>query len=125
MKVTVKAKVLQAFIRQALEESWAGEEANPTVINEPPLEYEPAVIEPSTVTQVADSYLPVDDDEWRPGNLIQLGMAMKQLAERVPDSQIGYLWPRLRRLVEKANENIDDEALAPSLDQTETTIPME
>ncbi len=119
-KVKVKAGVLQEFIRQIMSESWAGDEAMPTVINEPPLEAEPAIIEPRTETQVADSDLPVDDDEWTPGNLVQLGMAMKQLAERVPDSQIAYLWPRLRRLVEKANENVDNQAYAPSLEQMET-----
>lgn len=107
MKVRVKKSVLQKFIAKMMEENWTGQEAMPTVINEPPMEAEPVVIEPSTDTQVADTSLPVDDDDWAPGNLQQLGMALKQLAESVPEGQIGYFWPRAKLLVDKARKNVE------------------
>ncbi len=114
MKIRIKAGVLKQFIRKAIDESWTGEEAMPSVINEPPLEYEPAIIDPKPETQVADTELPVMDDDWQPGNLQMLGMAMKQVAEQVPDGQIQYVWPRLKLLIQKAQENV--EGLAHSTD---------
>lgn len=119
LQVKVKASVLKDFIKTAMDESWVGAEAMPPKPTNAPIEFEPAIIQPKTETQVADSDLPVDDREWAPGNLVQLGMAMKQMAERVPDSQIGYIWPRLCLLVQKSIENVRDPALPPIPANTE------
>lgn len=120
MRVKIKAGVLKAFIRQAIDEGWTGEEAMPTSVEPPPEVMEPVPINPATETQVADSDLPVDDDEWQPGNPAQMGLAMKQIAEQIPDGQIGYVWPRLKLLIQKAQENVEGQALAPEVAPMET-----
>lgn len=119
LKVKIKGSILQNFVKGALTESWVGSEAMPSKPNNAPIEFEPSIIQPKTETQVADSDLPVDDKEWNPGNLVQLGMAMKQMAERVPDSQIPYIWPRLCLLVQKAIENVQDPSIPQSPANTE------
>jgi len=117
-KVKISKKELRSFLTQIPEskraeagkliESWIGGDAMPATSMKPPLELdEPAIVSPAAETQVADTDLPLGDDEWAPGNDKELAMAMKQLAQYVPEGQIGWFWPRVKRLVDKTNDNVD------------------
>lgn len=117
-KVKISKKELRSFLAQVPEskreevgklfESWIGGDAMPAKSMKPPLELdEPVVVSPASETQVSDTDLPLGDNEWAPGNRKELAMAMKQLAQYVPEGQIGWFWPRLKRLVDKTNDNVD------------------
>lgn len=101
-------------------ESWIGADAMPSKTGKAPLEVEhpsdePAIVSPEADRQFADTDLPIGDDKWVPGNLKELGMAMKQLTEYIPEGQIGYFWPRVKSLIDKANENIDQTRISQTL----------
>ncbi len=101
-------------------ESWIGADAMPSKTGKAPLEVEypnddPAVVSPAADRQFSDTDLPVGDDKWTPGNLKELGMAMKQIAEYIPEGQIDFFWPRMKTLIDKANENIDQTRISQTL----------
>ena len=85
------------------------------VVNELPLEMEPSIISPKSQTQVSDTDLPIEDEKWSPGNLDELGRAMKQMAQRVPDTKVEWFYARLRNLINKAIDETDEERMAPRL----------
>lgn len=109
-------KYISKYLDSKINESWVGQDAMPMKPEDADLELDDiSIIQPSTSRQVADTNLPVNDDDWCPQNLKELGMAMKQLAEHVPESQIKFLWGSLLKLVDKSIENTDTSLTAPKL----------
>lgn len=51
-------------------------------------------IEPSAEMdiQLHDKEFPIDDDSWSPNNNKELGSALKQLAEKVPNRIVSEFW---------------------------------
>lgn len=118
-KIVVSKKELKEFLNklssvkneknvQEMLESWIGADAMPAKSSKPVLDdEEAAIVSPLANKQVSDTDLPVGDDKWMPGNVRELGMAMKQLAEYIPEGQISFFWPRVKTLIDKANDNLD------------------
>lgn len=94
---------------------WKNIDNRPAVINEPPVEKEPAVIDPKSSLQVVDENMPIEDSDWIPGNLQELGRAMKQMSQMVPDSQIEWFYSKSKRLVDKAIDQEDETRMQPRL----------
>lgn len=107
----VKAKALKDLIQEIMDgkinESWNGADSMPMKPNEPTKEEQASIVQPSTETQVSDTDLPINDENWRPGNLKEMGMAMKQMAEHIPESQIGFVWMKLKKIIDKSLDNVD------------------
>lgn len=96
-------------------EEWRSMDSRPALVTEPPLEKEPSVINPKSDIQVSDENLPIDDQEWIPGNNAELGRAMKQMAEMVPEGQIEWFYVKLRRLIDSSIDNEDEGRMKPRL----------
>lgn len=124
MKVKVKElkELLSQIMDGSINESWTGADSMPPKANNPLPEEQAAIIQPSAETQVADTELPVGDDKWRPGNLRELGMAMKQLAEHVPESQISFVWVKLKKVIDESLDNIDQAAMEPRVADISTQM---
>lgn len=101
---------------------WKSQDNHPAVVNEPPVEKGLTVIDPKSDIQVSDENLPVYDSEWTPGTPTELGMAMKQLAEQIPESEMKWFYIKVRRLVDDAMDNVDAERMRPRLDDMEPEL---
>lgn len=103
-------------LKSKIEEWRSMDNSGLAVINEPPLEREPSVIDPKSQIQVADENMPIDDQEWIPGNNPELGRAMRQMSEMVPEGQIEWLYVKLRRLIDSSIDNEDEARMKPRLE---------
>jgi hypothetical protein len=83
------------------------------IINEPPAEAIP--VNSAAETQVSMVELPIMDSNWFPGNRVELGNAMKQMAEMVPDKEVIWFYSRLRKLIDDAIDREDVERMQPRL----------
>jgi hypothetical protein len=118
--IKIKKKYLEAIIDGLSDKKlkeWKSEDSRPAVVNEPTIEMEPAIISPKSETQVSDEELPINDPEWVPGNPHELGMAMRQLSEMVPESETEWFYARLRNLIDKAIDRVDEERMQPRVDE--------
>lgn len=90
--------------------------SSPAIQNEPQMmEKEPAVIDPKSDIQVSNQNLPITDSSWTPGNNTELGIAMRQMSEQVPEGQLEWFYTKLRRLVDKTLDNEDEARMQPRL----------
>ena len=96
-------------------EEFRSMDSRPALVNEPPLEKEPSVIDPKSHIQVSDENMPIDDQEWTPGNNMELGRAMKQMSDMVPEGQIEWFYAKLRRLIDSSIDNEDEGRMKPRL----------
>jgi len=94
---------------------WKSMDSRPAIVNEPPIEKEPSVIDPKSHIQVSDENMPIDDDSWIPGNNTELGRAMKQMSDMVPETQIEWFYVKLRRLIDSSIDNEDEGRMKPRL----------
>jgi hypothetical protein len=119
-KITIKRAHLDQMIKNIakmrLQKEWRSEDSRPAVLNEPPLEMDSAVLDPKAETQVSDETMPIEDRDWVPGNVAELGKAMKQLSQSIPESQFEWFYSRLKRLVDKSIDQVDAERMQPRLD---------
>lgn len=105
-------------IASSLFNEWRSEDNNPAIVNEPEVEMEkePTIIDPKSNLQVVDQNMPIDDSNWIPGNNLELGKAMKQMAEMVPESQLEWFYTKLRRLIDSSIDQEDEVRMQPRLD---------
>lgn len=98
---------------------WRSMDNHPAIVNEPPMEQDIAVIDPKSEIQVVDENMPVNDENWVPGNNVELGKAMKQMADNIPESQLEWFYSRLKRLIDKTLDQVDEERMGPRLGHQE------
>lgn len=111
----IRASDLKQFIREALDgpiqiESWVGADGAPSKPDNftYPTDHDAEVpIDPKTSDQVVDTNLPVDDPKWSPRSRMEMGMALKQLSEHIPEGQFQFVWARVKNIIDKALENTD------------------
>ncbi len=96
-------------------QEWRSMDSRPAIVNEPPIEREPSIIDPKSDIQVSDENMPIDDDEWIPGSPTELGRAMKQMSDHVPEEQIEWFYSKLRHLIDGAIDNEDEARMKPRL----------
>jgi len=94
---------------------WRARDNKPAIENETPLEKEPSVIDPKSSLQVVDENMPIDDSNWIPGNNLELGRAMKQMSEMIPEAQIEWFYTKLRRLIDNTLDQEDEARMQPRL----------
>jgi hypothetical protein len=106
-KIIIKREALEQYIKETITDgNWPmPSEPHPSVVNEPPLRDDYAVITPAAQTQVSEPNMPVEDEEWAPGNNNELRKASSQLVEQVPEGQREWFWGRLKNLVMKTQED--------------------
>lgn len=121
-KIVIKRRDLNKIIKNIaemqLKKEWRSEDSRPAVLNEPPLEMDAAVIDPKAENQPSDESMPIEDRHWIPGNKSELGKAMKQLAEHIPESEIQWFYSRLKRLLDKAIDQVDGQRMQPRIDSS-------
>lgn len=124
-KITIKKEALNKFIANIVDKKfndfikeWRSEDnvpdPTPAIVTEPAAD-DPAVIDPKTDEQVHDLSMPIEDKQWVPGNLQELGLAMKQMSDWVPDSEIKWFYPRLKKLIDKCLDRTDEDRMQPRL----------
>jgi len=116
----IKRKYLNKFIEKLVEqrfEEWSSEDnvPSPLIVNEPPIGSTISDIQPAPETQVSAIEVPINDNDWQPGNNQQLGWALKQMAEMVPESEIAWFYAKVRNLIDKSIDHIDSTRMEPRL----------
>lgn len=97
---------------------WRSSDNKPAITNEPPLDKDLgdlAIIDPKSSIQVSDENMPINDRNWVPANSKDLGKAMRQMADMVPETQIEWFYTKLRRLVDSSIDQEDEMKMRPRL----------
>ncbi len=106
-------------ISSSLFEQWKiknNEDENPAIEVEPPLDRELTIIDPKSDIQFSGQNLPIKDPNWVPGNKQDLGMAMRQMSEMVPENQMDWFYSKMRKLIDHALDQEDGGRMEPRLD---------
>ncbi len=118
--IKIKKKVLEQFLKKMeleINESWTGASAMPQKPDSRIFPEEAInAIQPATERQVSDTTLPVSDEDWVPKHRKEMGMAMKQMADYIPDSQIKFVWKRLKKIIDKSINNTDITRVQPKIE---------
>lgn len=94
---------------------WRSIDNRPAVVNEPPAEFSPSIIDPKSETQVSDENMPIADSKWTPGNKSELGRALKQMADSVPDDKVEWAYLKIRTIIDKSIDSEDEGRMRPRL----------
>ncbi len=102
--IIVSKEILQSIIRDIINNNmkeWKSMDNVPRLSNQ---EDFIGIIDqtPKVQTQVFSQRMPIEDQDWVPGNNIELGFAMKQFSELVPESQIEWYYESIKRLIDDA-----------------------
>ena len=121
-----KAITTRDAVRQLIEQAVGlthptdSREKNPAIINEPAPSIEtPIVPFDSRTEQEIVASPPIDDEEYMPANLVDLGKAAEALAIQVPPEMLESFYKDLKRLVEVTKEKQKKRDEAPK-DQSKT-----
>lgn len=120
----IKRKHLNSFIEKFVKanlEEWRTEDNTPApaVVNEPFEVGDVVEVEPLSDTQLAPTSLPIQDKKWKPGNLHELGLALRQIADMVPESEISWFYAKVHNLVNKSLDRVDTKRMEPRLGDDE------
>lgn len=114
-KIITTRDVVRQLVEQAvgLTHPEGPHEKNPAVINEPaPAEDVPITPVDAQLDQEIVTAPPVDDEEYEPASVVELGQAALALARQVPPEKIVEFYKEIKKLVEATIESKkkDDEA---------------
>ena len=108
MSVKVKRSILKNYLRKALFEQFSAQGYQPsdedsddliTVPTELPLNASEQM-----ATQLSKDRPPIEDDEFIPSSVTELGLAADAIGQMVPDDQVEYFYLRLKDLLDNAIE---------------------
>ena len=113
MEVLVKKKALVDLIGDLLNENRTNDNPDYSTLavdDDLPQDVEGAPImpDPQMSTQLATDRPPVEDPDYVPVGPTELGLAASVIAEEVPNSQIGYFYRMLHKLLDKVLDRADD-----------------
>lgn len=87
---------------------WRSEDSKPAISNElPPNDMMPSIVDPKAKNQPSELSLPIQDPDWKPHNITELGNAMKQLAQMIPEEEIDWFYSKIRTMIDTALDRVD------------------
>tara|TARA_E500000331_G_C17265359_1_gene716899 strand:+ start:368 stop:2398 length:2031 start_codon:yes stop_codon:yes gene_type:complete len=115
MDVVVNSKALERAIKELIEQRSIQSTRIDTVVGkelEADADSEDAPIQPSELmsTQFAEQMPPVDDPEFIPANIHELGLSSRVISQEVPDSQIEFFYRKLHKLLDITLDRASDQS---------------